>query len=83
MIKGKQALTATLSSPEGITCLVVIEAEASVKQRMALLAHECVHVAQAWAAAMGEDEPGDEWEAYAVQSAMLACLKQLGKSWAS
>lgn len=60
-------------------CIVVVEPKsASAAQKMALLAHECVHVAQTWADDMGEESPGDEWMAYAVQSAMLECLRQLG-----
>lgn len=63
-------------------CLVVIEADdSSAAQKTALLAHECVHAAQAWAESMGEDEPGEEWMAYAVQSCMLTCLDQLGEEW--
>lgn len=49
-------------------------------QRAALLAHECVHVAKRWGEMMG-DEPSEEWLAYAVQSAFLTCVEQLGASW--
>lgn len=82
-ITGSNAVTATTRDDKGhIACLVVIEANGeSTAQKMALLAHECVHVAQAWADCMGEKKPGDEWMAYAVQSAMLECLKQLGDEW--
>lgn len=82
-IPGADGVTWYTKSDQGNTvCLVVIEADGKpVAQQMALLAHECVHVAQAWADDMGETKTGDEWMAYAVQSAMLECLKQLGDEW--
>lgn len=30
---------------------------------------------------MGESKPGNEWMAYATQSAMLVALDQLGEKW--
>lgn len=41
----------------------------SAAQDAALLAHEAVHVAQAYFDYMGEDKPGDEQYAYVVQHA--------------
>lgn len=82
-VPGSDGVTMYAKNELGHTvCLVVIKKNDSpMAQNMALLAHECVHVAQAWAEDMGEKRPGDEWMAYAVQSAMLECLKQLGDEW--
>lgn len=83
LIHGNPGVTTSMKDDHGnMVCLVVIEADVmNVSQKVSLLAHECVHVAQAWAACMGESRPGEEWMAYAVQSSMLVCLTQLGYKW--
>lgn len=53
----------------------------SASQRAAILAHECSHIIESWLEDIGEDEPGEEIRAYAIQCAMLTCLDQLGESW--
>lgn len=82
-IPGTDGVTMTLKNDQGHTvCLVIIESKnMDASNKIAVLAHECVHVAQVWAGNMGEDKPGVEWMAYAVQSTMLTCLKQLGDKW--
>lgn len=82
-VDGANGMTLTFRSDDGhVVCLIVVEADASsLTDKIALLSHECVHVAQTWASCMGEKSPGEEWIAYAVQSVMLVCLRQLGDEW--
>lgn len=83
-VDGADGLTLTFRSDETkhVVCLVVVDTDdSSAENKIALLAHECVHVAQTWADCMGEKNPGIEWMAYAVQSVMLVCLRQLGEEW--
>ena len=47
--------------------VVLIEGNADWHAEAALLAHEAVHVADEWLAALGEDSPGAEERAYMVQ----------------
>ena len=54
-------------------CAIVTLSEDSQKTNSAIeiagmLVHEAVHVWQYYASGMGEDKPGDEQEAYAVQA---------------
>lgn len=49
----------------------------SASQKLAVLAHECVHYAQYFEEAQGE-KLDTESEAYIVQSAFHACIDQLG-----
>lgn len=50
-------------------------------QKMAMLAHECVHVVKAWLDMMEADKPDEETVAYGVQCAMLECIDQIGEEW--
>lgn len=54
--------------------------EQSLSQRMALLAHECVHYAQQYAEEV-DTKLDDETEASIVQAVMLACIDQIGEEW--
>lgn len=47
-------------------------------QRHALYAHEAVHVVQRFFDSIGEDDPGDEEEAYLVQGVTLALIEMGG-----
>ena len=77
-----EAATMTKAIEGQTVCFVVLEVDGKERsQKAAILAHECSHVAQEWAAAMNEARPGDEFMAYAVQCAMLSCLNQLGDEW--
>lgn len=53
----------------------------SLSQKLALIAHECSHIVDAWADEIGEDKMGTETRAYALQSALLGCCEQLGEDW--
>lgn len=58
-------------------CLVCLSdgwLECAPDQRVALAAHEAVHCAQVWMREIGEEGPGDEEMAYAVQCCLLAIL---------
>lgn len=60
-------------------CLVCISdkiaEEEDEKQVYAIIAHECVHAANAWCNSIGEDDPGEEEFAYMVQSCILAVFE--------
>lgn len=83
LMPSSNAVTASLVEDGKSLCIVVVpkKDEFDKRQRVAILAHECVHVAQFWAECMGESKPGNEWMAYATQSAMLVALDQLGEKW--
>lgn len=57
-----------------LVCLAEGWLDADPDQRSALVAHESVHCALAWMREIGEDTPGDEVMAYAVQCCTLAIL---------
>lgn len=64
------ASTHVLVNPDGdLACVVTLRPTAgrSGTEVAGLLVHEAVHVWQAWCKHVGEDEPGDETEAYAIQ----------------
>ena len=44
-----------------------------------LLIHEAVHVWQGYARDLGEDNPGDEQEAYAIQSIAQELLAEFAR----
>lgn len=50
------------------------------RQRYAILAHECVHYAQYFAESIN-GKLDAETDAYVVQSAMIACIDQIGEEW--
>lgn len=68
---GANATTHTLYNQEGsmasLVCLGSQEGRTGI-ETAGLLVHEAVHVWQHYAETMGEDRPGTEQEAYAVQS---------------
>lgn len=81
---GKNAQTDYFSEGLHAESLAVITIDGrikDIKQRIAILAHECSHVVDDWLNDMGEDDAGSEIRAYAIQSAMMACMEQLGESW--
>lgn len=81
---GKNAQTDYISEDLHAESLAVITIDGRIKntkQKIAILAHECSHVVDYWLNDMGEEEPGGEIRAYAIQSVMMACLEQLGESW--
>ena len=65
------ATTHHFEREDGNTCCVVClrdHAKHSAVEVAGLLVHEAVHVWQQYCADIGEQRPGDEQEAYAVQS---------------
>lgn len=52
----------------------------SFEQYAAMIAHEAVHVVQMLWRDIGEKEPGDEAEAYAVQHIVQFCLQEAYKT---
>ena len=70
-VRGGSATTHCVSDDSGkLTCIVCIsDFDGRDPIEVAgLLVHEAVHVWQRYAASIGEDRPGDEQEAYAVQA---------------
>lgn len=68
---GAQCVTLT-NENNGELCTVVTVSESAQKfplvKVFGLLVHEAVHVWQAYAESIGEDTPGAEQEAYAIQA---------------
>jgi len=71
----KDATALTLGSSHGLTIIITLDIKEARKRKLVevigLLVHECVHAWQSICREMGEDAPGREVEAYAVQ-----CLSQ-------
>lgn len=64
--------------------LAVIYVSKKVKdqgQRIALLAHEVSHLVDCIEESLTDERLDTETRAYCMQSAMIACLDQLGKKW--
>ena len=76
--KGKGATTHFIETTEGLNCVVCVgDMEGHSQNEVhGLICHECVHVWQAIKEWMGENQPGEEVEAYSVQSIfvnMVSC----------
>lgn len=54
---------------------------ATFEQKVAIVAHECSHIVDSWLKDIGEDSPGEEVRAYAIQCAILTCLDQIDPKW--
>lgn len=81
---GKNGQCTWFEMDGGGFCVILLRVgkKETAKRKYALLAHECVHYAQYHAEAVGT--PLDnETQAYIVQSAMSACIDQLGEEWFS
>ena len=68
---GADAATHTFENTErGLVCVVCIRniEKATPIEVAGVLVHEAVHVWQRWCESYGEDEPGAEQEAYAIQN---------------
>lgn len=55
--------------------------DVSTQSKYAVLAHECVHYAQSFSKTVSDDPLDDETFAYVVESAMMACVDQIGEEW--
>lgn len=64
----------------GFVLILLNVKEETAAQRYSILAHECVHYAQYHAEAVG-CPLDNETQAYIVQSAMHACIDQIGEEW--
>lgn len=53
----------------------------TTSQKYAVLAHECIHYTQEFAESITGQPLDDESFAYIAQSAMLACIDQIGEEW--
>lgn len=60
--------------------IVCLKEEASPEESISLLIHEAVHLWQAHCRWIGEDKPGDETEAYAIQKIASELIREYGKS---
>lgn len=63
-----------------VIILLSVGKEETAARKYSLLAHECVHYAQYHAEAVG-CPLDNETQAYIVQSAMHACIDQIGEEW--
>ena len=91
-VKSRTGLRLTSSGKSG-TCVgyerddgqwfavILLDCEDSpTPHKYAILAHECVHYSQHMEDYMGE-KFDSETEAYVIQSAMRACIDQIGEEW--
>ena len=80
---GKSAQTDYFSKggEESQAVITLCVDDESAAQKAATIAHECSHVIDSWLEDIGEDSPGEEIRAYAVQCAVLTVLEQLGEEW--
>lgn len=79
---GAHTLTYDRKDGRGITCVVALAetlAKRDLIQIQALLVHEAVHIWQKHAADIGEDFPGAEQEAYAIQYLSEALLREFDR----
>lgn len=53
----------------------------TASHKYAVLAHECVHYAQAFEETVTKARLDDETFAYVMQCAMLSCIDQIGGEW--
>lgn len=66
---------------DGGFCVICLNCkESSSAHKYVTLAHECVHYAQYYGEFVG-CRPDSETEAYLVESAMDACINQIGVEW--
>lgn len=64
-------------------CIIVLQcADYSSAKKHGVLAHECVHYMQFYAKCAGTTLD-EETEAYITQSAVSACIDQIGEEWFS
>ena len=75
---GKDATSHFLETTDGLYCVVCIgdvSGRSSV-EIIGLICHECVHVWQAIREWMGERAPGEEIEAYSIQSIFVNLMSE-------
>lgn len=75
---GHEATTGLYVDGLDIMAVVMVKGFDNSAQKVALLAHECSHVAGEFLDNLGEESNDSEFRSYVVQSVMLACLDQLG-----
>ena len=59
--------------------VICLKEEATAEEATSLLIHEAVHLWQAHCRWLGEDRPGDETEAYAIQKIASELIKEYGR----
>lgn len=69
----------TYAVQKGEHCYILtyVSSKLDKAERDSILMHECVHVAQYWAEMLEDDNPSNEFIAYASQAAYLACKEQM------
>ena len=80
MTKGGYATTHFLTNtPKGMICIVCLGSTVGKTRTQidALLVHEAVHIWQKFVADIGEDHPGDEMEAYAIQNLSQSLMESM------
>jgi hypothetical protein len=78
---GKGGTTHTIHTENGLVCLVCLEIppKTPLVEVHGLLLHEAVHVWQEQCRDIGEESPGDEAEAYAIQVIAQELFKEYGR----
>lgn len=61
---------------EQLVAVICLKEEATAVEAISLLIHEAVHLWQAHCRWLGEDKPGDEAEAYAIQKIAAELIKE-------
>lgn len=82
---GKQGSFTEYAHDDGVHRfgIILLECEEeTTSQKYSVLAHECVHYAQAYEKTVTEtDRLDNETFAYVMQCAMLTCIDQIGEEW--
>ena len=75
---GKNATAHFFETDKGLRCLVCVGdvSQYSHVEVMGLICHECVHVWQEIKSWMGERAPGEEIEAYSIQSIFVNLMSE-------
>lgn len=75
---GRDATTWMFDDGTDLMAVVMVKDFDESADMIALLAHECSHVAGGFMDNLKEKSNDSEFRAYVTQSVMLACLEQLG-----
>lgn len=80
---GKSAQTDyfKMGGEESQAVITIPKREMSMSHKIALIAHECSHIVDAWLEDIGEEDAGGEVRAYATQCAVLTVCDKLGEEW--
>lgn len=78
---GKGATTNFIDTTRGLVCIVCVAVppKTSLIDVHGILVHEAAHVWQAMLRDIGEDDPGNETEAYSLQAIALELFTEYGR----